>query len=85
MRKPRLILAVIILIAVILTGCSQSQSAVAPEQSKQVFVGSANSNKYHYPDCKWALKIKPENKITFDSSEEAKGAGYVPCKACSPP
>ena len=21
------------------------------------YVGSANSNKYHYPDCKWAKKI----------------------------
>jgi hypothetical protein len=24
------------------------------------YVGSANSNKYHYPDCKWAKKISPK-------------------------
>ena len=29
----------------------------------KVFVGSIKSNKYHYPSCQWALKIKPENEI----------------------
>jgi hypothetical protein len=31
------------------------------------YVGSAKSNKYHYPNCQWALKIKPENLVTFKS------------------
>lgn len=49
------------------------------------FVGSKNSNKYHYTWCKWALKIKPSNLVTFDSPEEAIAAGYIPCKVCKPP
>lgn len=53
--------------------------------SEKVFVGSVKSDKYHYPDCQWAKKIKPENEIWFSSSEDARAQGYVPCKVCSPP
>lgn len=49
------------------------------------FWGSKNSNKYHYPDCRWAQKIKPSNLIKFNSPEEAQKAGYIPCKVCKPP
>ncbi|MCE5318844.1 MAG: hypothetical protein LLG04_15970 [Parachlamydia sp.] len=49
------------------------------------FWGSKNSNKYHYPNCQWAQKIKPSNLVKFSSAEEAAKAGYVPCKVCKPP
>jgi len=49
------------------------------------YVGSAKSDKYHYPTCEWAKKIKPENLVTFKSAKEAQDAGYVPCKVCKPP
>jgi methylphosphotriester-DNA--protein-cysteine methyltransferase len=49
------------------------------------FWASKKSNKYHYPDCRWAQKIKPENLIKFKSPEEAQQAGYIPCKVCRPP
>jgi len=49
------------------------------------YVGSKNSNKYHYPTCRAAQKIKPENLVTFKSAKEAQAAGYVPCKVCKPP
>ena len=53
--------------------------------SKDVkLVGSAKSDKYHYPDCQWARKIKPSNEIWFTSSEDARSKGYVPCGVCSP-
>jgi hypothetical protein len=59
------------------------QSAEAESPVK--YVGSATSNKYHYPDCKWARKIAPGRLVTFKSAEEAKGEGYIPCPACKPP
>lgn len=49
------------------------------------YVSSAKSKKYHYPSCKWALKIHPDNLVTFKSAKEALDAGYVPCKICKPP
>lgn len=51
----------------------------------QKFVGSRKSDVYHYPSCYWAKKIKPENKISFSSSKDAKAHGYRPCKVCKPP
>lgn len=48
------------------------------------FVGSSKSDKYHYPSCSAAKKIKPANLITFSSSEKARAQGYVPCGICHP-
>lgn len=53
--------------------------------SEKVFVGSIKSNKYHYPSCRWAKKIKPENEIWFTGSADARAHGYVPCSVCNPP
>lgn len=49
------------------------------------FVGSSKSDKYHYPSCSAAKKIKPANLITFSSSEDARAQGYSPCGICHPP
>lgn len=49
------------------------------------FWASKSSNKYHYPTCKWAQKINPNNLIKFSSPNEATKAGYIPCKVCRPP
>jgi len=49
------------------------------------YVGSKKSKKYHLPTCRSAQKIKPDNLVTFKSAQEAKAAGYVPCKVCKPP
>lgn len=48
------------------------------------YVGNANSKKFHYADCRAAGKIKPANRVTINSREEAIAAGYVPCKICKP-
>ena len=62
----------------------QSVSEVSQPTDKETtgqgkFVGSINSNKYHWPDCPSAKKITPENQIWFSSEQEAKDAGYVRC------
>ena len=72
-------------------GRSTSQSITAIPQpavttsTQKKFVGSKKSDKYHYPSCRWAEKILPQNEIWFSSSEEARRAGYVPCGVCKPP
>lgn len=60
----------------------------APQPSpaaEGVYVGSINSDKYHYPSCRYAQQIHPENEIWFSSATEAQAMGYVPCKVCKPP
>ena len=48
------------------------------------YVGSVDSNKYHYPSCRWAKEIIKQNEIWFDSKSDAAAHGYVPCKVCKP-
>ena len=71
MRKTILLLSILLLFI---------PAAISAE-----FWASKKSNKYHYPTCIWAQKIKPTNLIIFASPEEAVKAGYVPCKVCRPP
>jgi hypothetical protein len=49
-----------------------------------MLVGSTTSNKYHRSGCRYAVKIRPENRIYFANEEEAKKQGYIPCKTCNP-
>jgi len=56
-----------------------------PEQTSGKYVGSTESNKYHYPSCSAAKKILPENEIWFDSAADAQSQGYTPCGTCHPP
>ena len=48
------------------------------------YVGSLESDKYHYPDCRHAKRILTENRIWFDTKEEAQAAGYTACGVCKP-
>jgi len=59
-------------------------ASASNEATKATFTGSSTSKKYHIPDCRYALKIKPENRIDFQSLEDAKRQGYLPCKSCNP-
>jgi hypothetical protein len=49
------------------------------------YLGSSQSNVYHYPSCGYVKRIKPENLIHFQSVKEAQEKGYRPCKVCKPP
>lgn len=48
------------------------------------YIGNRNSMKYHRAGCRYAAQIKAENRIGFDSAEQALTAGYTPCGACKP-
>lgn len=45
-------------------------------------VASRSGSKYHYPWCSGAARIKESNKISFESPEAARKAGYEPAKNC---
>jgi len=60
-------------------------SSTTATVSQGPFVGSSKSDKYHYPSCNAAKKIKSANLVTFSSSADARAQGYVPCKICHPP
>ena len=65
---------------------STSVSKGCPIQSASgPFIGSRNSNVYHYPSCYHVQQIKPENRIVFNTVADACAAGYRPCKDCNPP
>ncbi len=72
------------------TSISQSSGSSSSEYKKADvnwlnqynYVASSESNRYHYPHCRWTSEINEDNLIAFDSVEEAEAAGYIPCKVC---
>jgi hypothetical protein len=64
------------------TTASISQGKESPQVE---YIGSRNSNKYHYRSCKWAKYITPKTERVFHSVAEAQQAGYIRCPTCNPP
>jgi hypothetical protein len=58
--------------------------AVTPLQPKAAYVGSSQSNKYHFPSCYWGGQIRSYNLVTFSSKADAAARGYVACGVCKP-
>jgi len=46
------------------------------------FVVSKNSKYYYLPDCATAKRIKDENKVWFQTEQEAQGLGFVRGSGC---
>lgn len=63
---------------------AETQQAKKEKKSVQkgIYVASKNGTKYHLPSCSGAKRIKEENKIWFNSKQEAVQAGYEPAKNC---
>lgn len=60
---------------------TQAIPGVSSNTSEMV-VASKSGSKYHFPWCSGAKRISEKNKITFNTIEEAKRAGYTPASNC---
>ncbi len=67
------------------SGGMGSTESTYTSSSDGPFVGSAKPDKYHYPSCSAAMRIKPENLVTLSSSAGARANGYSPYGICHPP
>lgn len=47
-------------------------------------VASKDSKTFHRHDCKFAVKIKPENRVVYADKAEAEKDGAKACKICKP-
>lgn len=48
------------------------------------YTGSDSTNIYCYPSCRHARRTSTRHEVSFRSAEEARDAGYRPCKVCRP-
>lgn len=51
-------------------------------ENEPVYIGSKTGSVYHFPWCPGALTMKQENKLYFQSREEAEAKGYRPAGNC---
>lgn len=62
----------------------EEEKPASSQTPAAAYIGNKNSKKFHLPECQWAEKIAPGNRVYFKSRDEAIKAGYVPCKVCRP-
>jgi flagellar biosynthesis protein FlhF len=62
----------------------ESRDTTAKISDPPNFVANKNSDVYHYTDCKWSDKIKPDNIVQFNSTQEAEAKNFLPCRSCNP-
>jgi methylphosphotriester-DNA--protein-cysteine methyltransferase len=46
--------------------------------------GCRSTRIYCLPTCRYDRRVLAKNRMVFASIEEARGAGYRPCKVCRP-
>jgi O-6-methylguanine DNA methyltransferase len=46
--------------------------------------GSDTTNIFCFPTCRHARRTMPRHEVEFHDAQEARGAGYRPCKVCRP-
>lgn len=59
----------------------------APVESlpaKYPYLASKNSKVFHVPNCRSAKRISPENRVLYESRNEAVNDAKRPCKLCKP-
>jgi len=61
-----------------------TQAIQQTQVPKYVYIASKNSVVFHKPDCRWAQNISEDNRVTYNSRDEAIKAGKRPCKSCNP-
>ena len=64
--------------------------AVAPSGTvsgvyEKDWLASKHTMEYHYPGCSIAQHIPLPSRIWFDTTMQAKAAGFHPCPVCKPP
>ncbi|GAB4484278.1 MAG: hypothetical protein OHK006_08170 [Thermodesulfovibrionales bacterium] len=48
------------------------------------YFAAKDARKFHHADCQWVKKIRQENLLSFKTPDDARQAGYEPCKTCNP-
>ena len=63
---------------------SSGSSYPSNDYSGGGYIGSRNSDKFHYSWCGQAGRIKSSNLVHFSSRSDALSRGYSPCYYCNP-
>lgn len=63
-------------------GGGPAAAVSAIPQATGTYVASKSGTKYYLPSCSGAKRIKEENRVWFNSKEEAQNAGYGPASGC---
>lgn len=84
MRK----ISIMVVLVILLTGCgayNEPQSSYLPSYvsgESSYYIGNKNSLKFHQKNC---VNLPLENnRVYFDTREQAIAGGFIPCENCNP-
>ena len=85
-RFIAMLLVSVMLMALAACGAHESattnKATTAYEDSDGNYIGNINTHKFHRPSC--SFLPDSQNRVYFDTWEEAIDAGYEGCQKCNP-
>lgn len=63
---------------------STDDVAGRPDQALPQFVASVTRDVFHRRGCAWIKATADDQKVRFDTAQEARNSGRRPCKTCDP-
>lgn len=62
-----------------------AERTASESDAEPAFILNPSSQRFHRPDCVWAGRIDPENRIDYDGDRQTLiDVGYLPCHYCQP-
>ncbi|MEJ0025655.1 MAG: hypothetical protein WDN01_06460 [Rhizomicrobium sp.] len=50
--------------------------------SSEMVIGGKKREVFHLPHCEYAWYLHGSNRIEFENAQEARDAGFIPCRIC---
>lgn len=66
------------------TQAETTKATSSSTDSDVTYIGNKNSKKFHLDTCDGAASMNENNKVYFDTREQAVDEGYSPCLKCNP-
>jgi len=83
MQFPKVLIVTVLILSILSVGIlSCKKSADPPDPQPLYYIGNINTEVFHRPSCSYLPY--PENRIRFETRDEAVDAGYRPCLHCEP-
>ncbi|MCE7700122.1 MAG: hypothetical protein K8E24_015280, partial [Methanobacterium paludis] len=66
------------------TASNVTTPASSTTSASGAYIGNSNTKVFHHASCRYVSKMNSENKVSFNTRQDAINAGYRPCKVCDP-
>lgn len=87
LKSAKILLPLLLCLLFAASALASSLNSTVPqpkELAATFYIGDSHTHKFHKSYCPSVHDISTFDRVTFYTREDAKNAGYRPCKSCKP-